>query len=62
MTDISVALSASEVNRYAALFGDHHWPIRRSRSSKRGGPREEIRQPGCTGEHHSFFHNLFFLS
>jgi phosphopantetheinyl transferase (holo-ACP synthase) len=34
---ISITVSISEVNRYAtALFRDHHWPIRRCRSSKRG--------------------------
>jgi hypothetical protein len=37
-TDISVVLviAVSEVNRYAALFGEHYWPIRWSRCSKRG--------------------------
>ena len=25
--DISVVISVSELNRYAALLCDHHWPI-----------------------------------
>src|ERR1700674_2890499 len=34
---VSITVSVSEVGRYAAaLFRDHHWPIRRCRSSKRG--------------------------
>jgi hypothetical protein len=47
-TGFSVVVPVSEAYRYAALFRDHHWPIGRSRSSKRGAGQSEDRGSGET--------------
>jgi hypothetical protein len=58
MAGISAVVSVSAVTRYA-LFRDHYWPIRRSRSSKRGTGEKNSDGQCSTGEHQCFFMTYF---
>jgi hypothetical protein len=51
---ISVVVSVSELNRYAALFCDHRWPIVPIRSRKRSTCQEE----DCGSGKNQIFHRM----